>query len=79
MIALLVSILGRCPEVVSFLENDPRDLSDADMAIASLKLLPLNWDRCPSMRPELTLYTKHVKRMRDVARSYLVMPRFFLL
>ena len=65
MIALLVSILGRCPEVVSFLENDPRDLSDADIAIASLKLLPLYWKRCPSMRRQLNVYSKHLDDARN--------------
>ena len=60
MIALLLSILGRCPEVKTFLENDPRDLSDADIAIASLKLIPLYWDRCPSMRRDLNFYNKRL-------------------
>ena len=48
-IALWLLSIASCREtILSFVENDPTELSDADLAIARMRLLPLYQRRCPS-------------------------------
>lgn len=56
-------VVNNCKEHVHhFIENDPRDLNDADLSIALLKLYPYYKEACPRFAAALDRYQQLLQR-----------------